>query len=97
MRSRSEYIALIHQYFEGTARKYGVTQMALFGSVARNEQSETSDVDIAYEGTPDLFLRIRMKNELEKLLGCEVDLVRLRKQLAGTLFDEELKKDLIYV
>ncbi|WP_221659328.1 nucleotidyltransferase family protein [Bacteroides salyersiae] len=97
MKTKKEYIELVREYFENTAQKYGVTKMALFGSVARNEQNEKSDLDIAYEGKADLFLRIRMKMELEKLLECKVDLIRLRQDLSGTLFNEELSKDLIYV
>lgn len=97
MKSKKEYIRLLRGYFENTARKYGVTRMALFGSVARGEQQSNSDVDIAYEGLPNLFIRIRMKMELENLLGCKVDLIRLREDFSGTVFGEELSKDLIYV
>lgn len=71
--------------------------MALFGSVVRNEQTENSDVDVAYEGEANLLLRSRMKQELESLFGCKVDLVRLRKQLAGSDFGKNISKDLVYV
>ncbi|WP_455590825.1 nucleotidyltransferase family protein [Bacteroides sp.] len=97
MKTKQEYIDIIREYYINTAQKYGVTRMALFGSVAREEQQENSDVDIAYEGKPNLFIRVRMKMELEKLLDCTVDLVRLRKDLTGTTFEDELLKDLTYV
>jgi len=97
MKTKREYILLVREYYENTARKYGVTAMALFGSVARDEQQEDSDVDIAYEGQPNLFVRIRMKRELESLLGCKVDLIRLRKDFLGTAWGDEFSKDLIYV
>ena len=85
---------------------YSSTQNAMFGvySYIRGtypfdmpDTYSTSDVDVAYEGTPNLFLRVRMKMDLEKLFGCKVDLIRLRKQFSGTLFGEELDRDLIYV
>lgn len=95
MKSKKEYIELLKQYYQEKALKYGVIKMALFGSVARNEQTEESDIDIAYEGKPDIFLRSRMKRELEALFGCKVDVVRLRKK--SDEFEEAISKDLIYV
>lgn len=69
----------------------------LFGSVARGEHKEGSDVDVIYEGEPNILLRSRMKRELENLFGCNVDLVRFRKQLENTLFSESINEDLILV
>lgn len=97
MKNTLEYIALLHDYFECSARKYGVTKMALFGSVARGEQQKESDIDIIYEGKPNLFLRIRMKKELEGILGIEVDLMRWEKGLLEDEFEQEILKDIIYV
>lgn len=97
MKSRSEYIELLHDYFYSTARSYGVRRMALFGSVAREEQTSGSDVDVAYEGEPDLLLRCRMKRELESLFDCNVDVVRLRPGLHDTFFGNRISKDLMYV
>lgn len=38
-----------------------------------------------------------MKMDLEQLFGCKVDVIRLRKQFSGTVFGDNLNKDLIYV
>lgn len=97
MRSKEEYIELLRSYFLSKAKAYGVVRMALFGSVVRNEQTNSSDIDIAYEGKADILLRCRMKQELEALLGCKVDIIRLRKQLIGTDFLRNISKDLLYV
>lgn len=52
-----------------------------FGSVARNEFTENSDVDVVVElAKPDLFKLIGIKQELEELLHCTVDIVRYRKK-----------------
>ena len=71
--------------------------MAIFGSVSRNEQKEDSDIDIAYEGEPDIFTRIHMKRELEQLFKCKVDIIRLSKQVTDSIFGENISKDLLYV
>ena len=97
MRSKEEYIELLRSYFLCKAKAYGVVRMALFGSVVRNEQTDSSDIDIAYEGKADILLRCRMKQELEALLGCKVDIIRLREQLIGTDFLRNISKDLLYV
>lgn len=97
MKTKKEYIELLRSYFLNNARYYGVVRMALFGSIVRDEQTENSDVDVAYEGEANLLLRSRMKQELELLFGCRVDLVRLREQLSGSTFGKSISKDLIYV
>jgi predicted nucleotidyltransferase len=55
----------------------GVRSLALFGSIARNEGSPNSDVDILIEFDPKkgLLEFMDVKNHLEEFLGCEVDLV----------------------
>lgn len=88
---------MLRNYYVKSAKPYGIRRMALFGSVARNEQGENSDIDIAYEGEANILLRSRMKRELEHLLGCNVDIVRLRKSLHDTSFENSIAKDLIYV
>jgi len=97
MRTQEEYIALLREYFHSTAIGYGIARMAIFGSVSRNEQNKDSDIDIAYEGVPDIFIRIRMKNELEQLFNCKVDIIRLSKQVTHSFFGENISKDLLYV
>lgn len=97
MRSKEEYIELLRNYFQNHAKAYGVVRMALFGSVVRCEQTDDSDIDVAYEGKADILLRSQMKQELEALFGCKVDIVRLRKQLTGTTFLQNISKDLLYV
>lgn len=97
MKSTSEYLALLKQFKDAKAMQYGIRRIGLFGSVARGEHKEGSDVDVIYEGEPNILLRSRMKRELEALFGCHVDLVRFRKQLENTLFGEAIHEDLILV
>ena len=59
--------------------------MLLFGSLARNEQREDSDVDVCIEMVPNLFNQAAVKLYLEELLGCEVDAVRMRERMNPVL------------
>jgi predicted nucleotidyltransferase len=58
-------------------QKYGVARLGIFGSYARNEQREDSDLDllVAFEVTPGLFKYIELENLLSDSLGVKVDLV----------------------
>ncbi|MEO7908187.1 MAG: nucleotidyltransferase family protein [Roseiflexaceae bacterium] len=56
---------------------FGVSSLAVFGSVARDTARPASDVDVLVEfNTPvGLFTFVRLQQHLEALLGCRVDLV----------------------
>ncbi len=55
----------------------GANTLAVFGSVARDQSKKKSDVDILVEFDPKkgLFGFVNLKNYLEEILHCEVDLV----------------------
>lgn len=70
----------------------GSRHLAIFGSMARNEATKTSDVDILvdFDVKKDLFGFIDLKFYLEELLSCDVDLVTkqalhpaLKKRILG--------------
>ena len=97
MKSTKEYIELLRQFMQQKGAKYGISRMGIFGSVAGGEQNENSDVDILFEGKANLLLHVRIKNELEELLGSPVDLVRMRNQLNGTSLKQSILNDVIFV
>ena len=51
MKTTSEYLQLLKQFKDSKAMQYGIRKIGLFGSVARGEHKEGSDVDVVYEGT----------------------------------------------
>jgi len=55
----------------------GARRIRLFGSVARGEDSETSDIDLVVDIDPEtgIFDLLRMQREAEAILGRQVDLV----------------------
>ena len=79
------------------AKKYGITRLGIFGSVARNENTEDSDIDIVVEvKKPTLRIMYELKEALTELFNCKVDLVRFRDSLRP-LFKSNIEKDVIYV
>lgn len=63
---------------QGMMRRFSVSRLYIFGSVARGENRKDSDVDILVEYEPGahvgLFQFVRLRRELSALLGCKVDL-----------------------
>ncbi len=59
------------------AEGHGARNVRLFGSVARGETTATSDLDLLIEMEPGRSLLdiIAIKQDLEELLGCKVDVV----------------------
>ena len=64
---------------EKLCRRWQVSELALFGSVLRDDFRPDSDVDVLVTFAPganwSLFDMVRMQKELESILGREVDLV----------------------
>lgn len=63
-------------------RRWGVSELALFGSILRADFRPDSDVDVFVSFTPSarrtLFDIVKMQDELENLIGRKVDLVERR-------------------
>jgi len=75
--SRKECIDLLKTCSETLRREYGITSLRLFGSTARDEQKDGSDVDVFVETlTPNPFLLLEAKEYLEKSTGKSVDVIR---------------------
>lgn len=97
MKTTAEYLAILKNYKTLHAGNYGITRMGIFGSVARGEQKEGSDVDICYEGkAPSLLTLDKIQSELRNLFGCPVDLIRIREHMNDYL-KERISKEAIYV
>ena len=67
---------------------YNPQRIGIFGSVARNEDTPESDIDvlIRFGDVPTLFEFVRMENDLSEILGRKVDLVS-----EGALKNKRLK------
>jgi hypothetical protein len=73
---RKQAIDLLRQKRTELSGRYHVASLTLFGSVARNEARQDSDVDILVEFSQPvgLFHFIELQQRLEEILGCKVDL-----------------------
>ena len=81
MESTAEYMNILRDYMAKNASKYSIIRMGIFGSVARGEQTEDSDVDVYLETSkPNMFALVHIKEDLQTLFGCNVDIDITTKQ-----------------
>ncbi len=96
MRTQDEYLKILRNHAEDLKNRFGIRSLRLFGSVARNEHQEGSDVDVCVEMAPNLYQLISLKQGLEALLGCTVDVVRMNRNMSPFL-KREIERDGIYI
>ena len=75
--NRAEVLDTLRTHKPTLAERFGVTELALFGSFARDEATDGSDVDILvrYDGPATSRSYFGVQFYLEDLLGRRVDLV----------------------
>lgn len=86
----------LREYKPELQRKYPVARIGVFGSYAREEATDQSDIDIAVEITGSMGLNfIKMADEIEALFGIKTDVVPIRSIKPEYL--QYVKKDMVYV
>jgi len=96
MQTQAEYINKLKQFKQLYSSEYGIERIGIFGSVARGEQTENSDIDVYYEGKSlGLKSLVEFPMELEKFFGTSVDVVRKHNNLRPALL-KRIMQDIIY-
>ena len=96
MKTREEILASLGAAKAELQKRFRVRTLALFGSYARNQQTEKSDVDILVEVDPSIGLGfVSLADELERRLQQRVDLVSSRAVRPNRR--RLIEPDLIYV
>jgi predicted nucleotidyltransferase len=86
--TKENILEFLEQNKKNFLNKYQISNIALFGSYARDEEHKESDIDIAIETTlTDYFKLYDFKEELENFFKLKVDVIRLRDRM-----NESLKK-----
>ncbi|MCC6545478.1 MAG: nucleotidyltransferase family protein [Nitrospirae bacterium] len=95
--NREDIIKFISAHKAEFEKKYGIKKIGIFGSYARGEVHEGSDIDIVVEmDNPDLFNLIGIKQTIEEAMGSKVDVVRIRDKM-NKFLKQRILKDAIYV
>jgi hypothetical protein len=82
MLEKKSILSSIKRYKKEHAKEYGIEDIGIFGSYARNEATPNSDIDIFVKlKHTNIFLLSRMRIELEELLGVKTDIIQLRDRM----------------
>jgi predicted nucleotidyltransferase len=95
--NRTEVLERLHDFYRQYANEYGLKKMGLFGSVAREESTRQSDIDIVVEfERPNLLKQADLMLRLKSLFGRDVDVVALWKHMNPRL-KHRIDNEAIYV
>ncbi len=96
MKTLREIELILGKHKQQLFSNYPIKSLAIFGSYARKDQNEESDLDILVEFNDKIGIRfIDLAEELENLIGFKVDLVS-RKGIKDKYY-QRIKSDLTYV
>lgn len=81
MRSAAEYKEILARFKKEFGAQFGIKELGIFGSVARGEHREDSDLDVfvSLGESRAFYYFLDLKELLESLCKCKVDLVRIKR------------------
>ena len=94
---RDDILGALVRFRDVKQDEFGIVRIGVFGSVARDEITDASDVDVVVElDRPDLFALVGIKQELEESLHRSVDVVRYRERMNASL-RRRIEREAVYV
>ncbi len=95
--NKERIIQYLREHKTDFSKEYGVKKIGIFGSYARDDNYEGSDLDIVVElEKPDLIYLIGIKKTIEEQLRIKVDIVRLRDRM-NKILKKRIEKDAVFV
>ena len=92
---KTNILNYLKEHYKEFKNKYDIEQIGLFGSYARDEATEDSDIDIFVKMPGTLGNYIGIKEDREDAFKKEVDIIRMREQMNPYL-QKRIIKDGIY-
>lgn len=94
---RDEILEILRRHKAEFAERYGVTALGVFGSVARDEAKEESDVDVVVRmRQPKLFFMVHIKEALEGDSRRKVDIIHYQERM-NRFLKNRIDRDAVYV
>ncbi len=94
---KKKIIEILRQYKREFGEQYGILDIGFFGSVARDEAGEASNVDIVVHIVkPNLFMLVGIKDELAERLLRPVDIVTYRENM-NKFLKKRIDGEAVYV
>lgn len=85
------------KYKQLRGEQLGILRLGVFGSVARQKNTEDSDLDVVVEmEKPSLRQIYELERELNEIFNCKIDIVQMRSTLRP-LLKRNIQQEAIYV
>jgi predicted nucleotidyltransferase len=95
--NKTEVINILFEFKKKNTTKYGIKNLGIFGSYAKDNADPYSDIDVVIETSKaDLFMLVHLKDELEKLFNRKVDIIRYRERM-NQFLKKHIDEEAIYV
>ena len=95
--SRNEILSILRDYKKQFGDRYGITALGVFGSIARDQNNDDSDVDIVIQmSKPDLFVLAGIQCDLEDKFHRPVDIVTYGQKM-NLFLKNRIDRDAVYV
>ncbi|MGW8258346.1 MAG: nucleotidyltransferase family protein [Thermoguttaceae bacterium] len=95
--SKNEIVIALQEFKKRHSAQFGIQSLGIFGSVARDEAREDSDVDIVVKiDRPNLIKLSRIRLEIEELIHKHVDIVQYRERM-NELLKKRIDSEAVYV
>lgn len=98
MLSSANILNYLSQNKDRFSRDYHLTKIGLFGSIARGDNNDDSDIDIVVEFEPntlDLYtIKAKLKKEIQEHFHCQVDICRLK--YIKPIFRNQIQSEIVY-
>ncbi len=99
MKEAEKVLNYLEENKERLLREYHLKKIGLFGSLARNNDDNDSDIDLIVEfdeNAPDLYeTKQRLKAELKEQFNRSVDICR--EKYIKSIFKEQILSEAVYV
>ncbi len=95
--SSKEILLILKDYKKEKGHDYGIIDLGIFGSTARGQDREDSDVDVVIRfQRPDLFAMAGVKYDLEERIHRTVEIVSYRENM-NYFLKQRIDREAVYV
>lgn len=93
---KEEALEALRRYKREFEKRYGVTDIGIFGSIASGKGETGSDVDVMIKmRKPNLYYMVHIKEKLEETLHTHVDIIHYRERM-NTFLKKRINKEAVY-
>ncbi len=94
---KDEVISVLQNFKKQYSAQYGIQSLGFFGSLARDDARDDSDIDIVIKiDPPNLITLSRIRLEIEESIHKHVDIVHYRERM-NKLLKKRIDSEAVYV